>query len=201
MTLTLPNFSATKKSILSFVAKHRLEVYAALAITLLALSLRLYRIDEYMTFLGDEGRDVRIVREILRGDPAFIGPQTSIGNMYLGPLYYYMMAPALWLSGLDPVGPAVMIAFLGAVTVLFTWWVGRTWFGPKAGLVASLLLALSPVAIILAARVGIQTRCRFLPCFVSGVFGRSTSLATGAGLWLLVLVWLSPSRCTIWGFF
>ena len=131
-----------------FIHKNRVEVIVVALIAILTLGLRLYKIDGFMTFLGDEGRDVRIVRNILRGDLAFIGPQTSIGNMYLGPLYYYMMAPALFIWGLNPVGPAVMVAFLGAITVLFTWWVGRTWFNPLAGIIAACLFALAPVAII-----------------------------------------------------
>lgn len=126
----------------------RLEIVLISLITLLCLGLRLYRIDQYMTFLGDEGRDVRVIRNLLSGDLVFIGPQTSIGNMYLGPLYYYLIAPALALSGGNPVGPAIEVAFLGTLTVFLTWWFGRMWFGHSIGLTAALLFALSPVAII-----------------------------------------------------
>lgn len=139
---------STLTQIKSFIQKNRFESLLIFSIFLLALTLRLYKIDGYMTFLGDEGRDVRVVRNILKGDPAFIGPQTSIGNMYLGPLYYYMMAPALFISNLDPVGPAVMIALLGSFTVVLTWLIGREWFGKVTGLIAAFLFAISPVAII-----------------------------------------------------
>lgn len=125
-----------------------LEFILISLIAIVALGMRLWRIGEYLTFLGDEGRDVRIVRDLLRGDLVFIGPMTSIGNMYLGPLYYYMMAPFLFLFNFNPVGPAVMIALLSTITIIFTWWVGRVWFSPKAGLIAALLFAISPVAII-----------------------------------------------------
>ena len=88
---------------INFIKKNKLESLFILLITLLSLYLRLYRIGEFMTFLGDEGRDVRIVRDLItKGNLVFIGPRTSIGNMYLGPLYYYMMAPALFLSRLNP---------------------------------------------------------------------------------------------------
>ena len=126
----------------------RLEIIFISLIALLCLGLRLYKIDQYMTFLGDEGRDVRVVSNLLSGNLVFIGPQTSIGNMYLGPLYYYLIAPALALSGGNPVGPAIEIAFLGTLTVLLTWWFGRAWFGRRIGLITALLFALSPVAII-----------------------------------------------------
>ena len=118
-------------------------------ILLVGAFLRLYRISEYMTFLGDEGRDVIIVRRLLVYlDPILIGPGTSIGNMYLGPLYYYMMAPALALAGLSPVGPAVQVALLGVATVFFVWYIARKWFGRWGALIASSLYAISPTIII-----------------------------------------------------
>ena len=134
---------------INWIKKNKLEFALLFGILFIALFLRLFRISEFMTFLGDEGRDVRIVRDLItKGNLVFIGPQTSIGNMYLGPLYYYLMAPALFLSGLNPVGPAIMVALLGVFTVYLTWYVGRNWFGKVAGLIAALLFAISPVAII-----------------------------------------------------
>lgn len=136
-------------SITNFIKKNKTESILLGIIILLALFLRLYRIGEFMTFLGDEGRDVRIVRDLVtKGNLVFIGPQTSIGNMYLGPLYYYMMAPAMLLSGLNPVAPAATVALLGTLTVWLTWFVGRKWFSRSAGLIAAFLFAVSPVAII-----------------------------------------------------
>lgn len=133
---------------INWIKKNRLEFGILVFILLAALALRLYRIEGFMTYLGDEGRDVRIVRDLItKGDLVFIGPQTSIGNMYLGPLYYYLMAPALFLSGLDPVGPAIMVALLSVLTVFLTWLFGRKWFGRASGILAALFFAISPVAI------------------------------------------------------
>jgi 4-amino-4-deoxy-L-arabinose transferase-like glycosyltransferase len=134
---------------INWVKKNKFEFALLLAVLSLALLLRLFKIDQFMTFLGDEGRDVRVVRDLIRdGNLVFIGPQTSVGNMYLGPLYYYLMAPALFLSNLNPVGPAVMIALLSVLTVLFTWYVARNWFGKQAAFISAILYAVSPVAII-----------------------------------------------------
>src|SRR3989338_2478474 len=114
-----------------WIKKNPAEFVFVLLIILLAAFLRLYRISEYMTFLGDEGRDVIIVRRLLVDfDPILIGPGTSIGNMYLGPLYYYLMAPFLLLANFSPVGPAIMISLLGILTIWFIWFVVREWF-PK----------------------------------------------------------------------
>ena len=136
-----------------WVQNNKKEAFLIVVILLIGSLLRLYKIGGYMTFLGDEGRDVIIVRRLLVDfDLILIGPRTSIGDMYLGPLYYYMMAPALLLSAFSPVGPAVMIAILGIVTIFFVWYVTRHWFPEekalnKAALVAAGLYAISPVVI------------------------------------------------------
>ena len=147
MAKTQVKFSILEKA-KSWIQKNRLEAVVLLSILLLGAFFRLYRIDQYMTFLGDEGRDVIVVRRLLVDfDPILVGPGTSIGNMYLGPLYYYMMAPALLLANFSPVGPAVMIALLGIATIFFVWFVAREWFGKFAAVVASLLYAITPVII------------------------------------------------------
>ncbi len=134
---------------MSWIKKNKVEFAILLAILVVGAYLRLYKISGYMTFLGDEGRDVMIVRRIFTElHPPLIGPGTSIGSMYLGPLYYYMMAPALLIANFSPVGPAVMIATLGVFTIFFVWYIGRKWFGDFAGITAALFYAISPTVII-----------------------------------------------------
>ena len=100
-----------------------------------------------MTFLGDEGRDALVWLRMIRvGKFTLIGPQTSIGNMYLGPLYYYLMLPFYFVFG--TVGPSIGIAFLGGATAFLLWYIGKEWFSVKAGLLAAFFYAISPVAII-----------------------------------------------------
>lgn len=136
-------------NISTWIKNNKKEFLILFSILLLASILRLYKISEYMTFLGDEGRDAIIVRRLLVNfDPILVGPGTSIGNMYLGPLYYYFMAPGLFLANYSPVGPAIQIALLGVVTVFLVWFVGKKFFGNTAGVVAALLFAVAPVVII-----------------------------------------------------
>lgn len=116
-------------------------------IVILAAFLRLYRIGDYMTFLGDEGRDVLIAKGILEGHFTLLGPRASAADFFTGPIYYYFMAPFLWLFHLDPVGPAVGIALLGIATVYLTYKVGKYFFGATAGLLAASLYAVSPLVI------------------------------------------------------
>lgn len=118
-------------------------------ILLVGAFLRLYKINEFMTFLGDEGRDAIVVRNLLiKADLILIGPGTSIGSMYLGPLYYYFMAPFLFIFNFSPVGPAVEIALLGVITIFLIYKVANEWFGETAAIISSFFYAISPVVII-----------------------------------------------------
>jgi 4-amino-4-deoxy-L-arabinose transferase-like glycosyltransferase len=116
-----------------------------LFIILFSAFFRLYRIDGYMEFLGDQARDLLVVSDFLKkGDLFFIGPQTSIGNMYLPPFYYYLIAPSLLLFNFSPLGPAVFVALLGVLTVYLVFFVTKEFFNSSAGLVAAFLYAVSP---------------------------------------------------------
>ncbi len=113
-----------------------------------AVVLRLYNIQETMMFLGDQGRDALIVSQIFKElDPVFIGPVTSLGNMYLGPLYYYFMVPFLYITYPSPLGPAVAVAILGILTVFLTYCFGKKMVGETAAVFATILMAFSSVLV------------------------------------------------------
>jgi len=147
---------------LSWIKQQRSESVLLILVLMLAAFLRLYRIEEYMTFLGDEGRDMIVVRKLLVNfDPILVGPGTSIGNMYLGPLYYYLIAPFLWIANFSPVGPSIMVALFGVATVFLVWRVTREWFWNVlredkrhsrnicvGALMAAFLYAVAPVVIV-----------------------------------------------------
>lgn len=131
-------------TVMKFIQKN----WPILLLLSLALCVRLYRLPETMTFLEDEGRDMLIVKRMVdTGKPVLIGPQTSTGNMYLGPFYYYFIAPALVLAGMNPVGPAVLIAITGVVTVYLLYRWGSEWFGWRTGWVASSMYAFLPLPV------------------------------------------------------
>ncbi|MBI2594622.1 glycosyltransferase family 39 protein [Candidatus Curtissbacteria bacterium] len=88
-----------------------------------AAILRFWRLESLTTFGGDQGYDFLIVKRIIV-DGKFtllgpkIGPYNQLGNLYLGPAYYYLLAPALLLSRLDPIGPAIMTVLFSLGTIL-----------------------------------------------------------------------------------
>ncbi len=126
----------------------RLERFLFFAILALGTFLRLYRLPETMQFFGDQGRDALIARSILIDhDPAFIGPVTSVGNMYLGPFYYYFMVIPLYFSYPSPVGPAYAVAIVGCMTLALVYILGKEMVGKHAAFFAYFLYAISPIIV------------------------------------------------------
>jgi len=142
------SFKNSRKTWLSLIGFIKTP-YGLLLLAILALAsfMRLYKISEYMTFLGDEGRDALVAKDILEGNLTLLGPRASAGDFFLGPVYYYMIAPFLALFNYDPVGPAVFVALIGIGTVFLVWYFTQKFFGKIAGLTASALYAVSPVII------------------------------------------------------
>ncbi len=122
--------------------------WLALALVIVAAALRFYNLENSQQFLGDQGRDSLVVSRIFtERDPVLIGPVTSIGNMYLGPFYYYFMLPTLWLSYPSPMGPIYAMALVGSFTVGLIYLLGKRMLGTRAALFATAFLTLSSLAI------------------------------------------------------
>lgn len=108
----------------------------------------LYRIDKTFVFNNDEGRDALVAYRMIETKlPVLLGPETSVGNMYLGPFYYYLMVLPLILSGLNPVGPAIMVGLLGIFSTYLIFLLGKRYFGFKAGFLAGLFYAVIPIMV------------------------------------------------------
>lgn len=125
-----------------------LEHLVIIAIIVLSIFVRFYNVPNTVQFLGDQGRDSLVVANIFREkDLVFIGPVTSVGNMYLGPLYYYFMVPFLMLSFPSPLGPVYAVVLLGCLTVVLVYAVARETVGKNAAIFASLFMGLSATVV------------------------------------------------------
>ncbi len=119
------------------------QYWFIILVTLVAAVLRLYRLESSLMFLGDQGRDAIVLKRILIDhDLPFIGPITSVGGFYLGPLYYYLMTPFLWLFKYNPVGPAIATAIIGVITTPVLYFVAKKMFSTTTARWASFLFAI-----------------------------------------------------------
>lgn len=117
-----------------------------IVILLFAATLRFFRIEALTTFGGDQGYDFLIVKRIIV-DHHFtllgpkIGPYNAIGNLYLGPAYYYLLAIPLVIFSLDPIGPAIFTATLAVLTVFVIYLICLKFLSKNIALLASALYA------------------------------------------------------------
>src|SRR3990167_8872530 len=135
------------KAIISKLFKDKYS-FSILILFVVGLFLRLYKINGFITFLGDQGRDAIILKRIITFEhfPA-IGPPTSIGQVYLGPFYYYFIAPWLWISNFDPIGPAIGIAIISSFSLIFSYFLLKDIFNKKTALYIVLFITFSSLII------------------------------------------------------
>lgn len=123
------------------------DKFLLLIIISMGAFLRIYRMRDYMVFLGDEGRDMLVIYNILHGHLTLLGPTASVGGFFLGPIYYYMITPFLWLFNYDPVGPSFMVVLFGLATIFLVYKIGSEFFNRTTGLISALLFAISPIVV------------------------------------------------------
>lgn len=115
-----------------------------LTLIIIGFFLRIYRISETLMFLSDQGRDAIVLKRLVTFEKmVFVGPTTSIGNVFTGPFYYYLVAPfmALWL--LNPVGPAYGVAIINMVGLgISTYFISRL-FNKKIAIIFLLITTIS----------------------------------------------------------
>lgn len=111
---------------------------------LAACILRLYRFEEFVTFLGDQGRDAIIAKRIVTFEnfPA-IGAPSSVGQIYLGPFYYYLIAIFLPLFGYNPAGLAYGVALIWLIALPCIWYLVYKRFGMTVSLLVLIFLSFS----------------------------------------------------------
>jgi len=135
------------KALINKIKKDKYFKYV-IGVFLIGTFLRFYRLNAFITFLGDQGRDAIVIKRILFFEhfPA-IGAPTSIGQVYLGPFYYYFIAPWLLLFNLNPLGLAFGVALISSVFILINYLLIKELFNEKIAFMSTVFLAFSKTII------------------------------------------------------
>lgn len=132
------------KEIKNEIKEHKL-VYLLLLLVLIASTFfRLYRLSDLLGFYYDQGRDALKVQEMisLKDFPA-IGPTTGIAGLFLGPFWFYLLAPFYFITKGNPSLTASFIAFFDLGTVLILYLLGKEFYNRYLGLLAAFLWGFS----------------------------------------------------------
>lgn len=119
--------------------------YFLLAVTIVfAFFLRTYRLGDLLAFYYDQGRDAKIIWDLWHNGKFFlIGPVTGLAGIFLGPFYYYLIAPFYLIGQGNPVYPSVFLSFLVTLSILLIYFLGKKFHSKEAGLFAAFLATFS----------------------------------------------------------
>lgn len=148
--------------------------------------LRLTHLD-LLEFQGDEAYAANLALEFVRhGTLPSAGLMSSVG-VTNPPLFIYLLVPLFAISA-NPVFVSCCIAVLGLLAVVACWHIGRTYYGPVAGLVAASLFAVAPWAVIYSRKIWAQD---FVPVFATATMWAVHALVLGkkakAIFWVVLL--------------
>ena len=118
----------------------------------------------------DEFITLRAARQILeRGIPLL-----PTGNFYShGLILSYVEAGIMAVFGFAPLLARLPALLSGLLTVGLTWWIGRKWFSPVAGLIAAAILAPTPSAIVWGGRARMYAPLQLFALLTVYFFWRS----------------------------
>src|SRR5258708_7511953 len=132
------------KNIKKEVNNNPLVYFTLSAILLLALFLRLYRVNDLLGFWFDQGRDGLVIWNLWHHGKLFlIGTITGIAGIYRGPWYYYLIALFYLMGGGNPVWPVVFLSLTSVLALLLVFLIAKEISDRTAGLLAVFIAALS----------------------------------------------------------
>lgn len=115
-----------------------------LIILLLAFILRTYRVEALLDFHYDQGRDAKIIWDLWNNGKLFlIGPTTGLDGIFLGPFYYYLIAPFYLIGAGNPVIPSLFLSLLVTVSLFVLYLTGVEIGGKVTGFVSLVIGAFS----------------------------------------------------------
>lgn len=131
------------------ITKSLLNNRLILFIIIIAAFLRFYRLSELMPFIGDQGWFYLSARDmLLRGDIPLVGITSSHTWLHQGALWTYILGALFLIFRFDPLVPGYFTALIGVLTVFVVYKVGERMFSKRIGLIASVLSASFPLAVI-----------------------------------------------------
>lgn len=117
-----------------------------------AFIVRVFRIDQTLSFQYDQGRDALVIWDLIHSHKFFlIGPTTGLAGVFRGPFYYYLIAPFYWLGKGNPIWPEIFLIFTSVLALWFLYRITKEIGGTLAGIL-SLILGTFSFEVIYASR-------------------------------------------------
>lgn len=122
--------------------RRRLIVFLLFFIS--SLIIYFYKFKTLLTFDADqEYYAYQYIQIVTNHKPTLLGIETSIGGMFVGPLYTYFSTFIYWLSHGDPIGISLVTLFLASFQAGLTYWFFTLLKKESVGVIAGLLTLFS----------------------------------------------------------
>jgi len=129
-----------------FLSKH----YPILLILILGFLFRAWRFSALYGYGHEQDLQNFIIKDILVDHhPRLIGQETSITGVFIGPLYYYVLAIFFFVFSMNPLAVFIPITTISMATLVSIYWVTNDLYSKQAGIIASFVYAVSPVVFML----------------------------------------------------
>ncbi len=132
-----------------------LIVLALLSILIIGSWLRLSGIlSNSFAFTYDVGRDMLAVQNIVVNHKIpLIGQTTGIQGIFYGPWWYYMLSIPFFIFSGNPQGIAFFMAFVGILTIMLGYIIGKKINGVFLGIIFSAFISISPLMILSSSQI------------------------------------------------
>lgn len=128
--------------VVNYFKKRRHLLILGLILTV-GLFFRTYQVVERFEFAHDGDLYSWIVKDIIvNKHPRLIGQLTTAPGIFIGPAFYYLLAPFFLLTRMDPIGTLTPIVFLGLFTIFSYYFILSKLFKEEAGLIGAFLYAI-----------------------------------------------------------
>lgn len=126
------------------LSRSRLTVIVVLAALIgIAFYLRTFALWRDFVFVYDQGRDALEVTKILHGNLTLVGPTTGLFGVFLGPFWYYFLAPFYLFGQGNPMVAAYGIAAIASLAIIPLYIYAAKTGGKLAGFIAAFLYVIS----------------------------------------------------------
>lgn len=124
-----------------YIKENKQDIIIIFILILIASFFRFYELEHRFLFEWDQERDANVVWEIVKEkNITLIGPR-AVGatGFFLGPLWYYILAPFYFLTGMDPIGAAIFASLAGIITTVALYLFSRYFFSEDVALLISMM--------------------------------------------------------------
>ncbi len=121
-----------------------------IVILILGLFFRTYKLEIFYPWGHDQDLFAWIAKDIVvEHHFRLIGQETSITGVFIGPIFYYLMALSFAVFNMNPMSANIPTTIISLLTIFSIYWVFSKFFNQTTGLIGAFLYAISPGMVFL----------------------------------------------------